>query len=60
MLHIRDAASLLGVDVMTLRRWDTNGKFPAHRHPISGQRLYARRRIMILREQIENDVHAST
>lgn len=39
-LRIQEAAKLLGVNPMTLRRWDDGGKFKAKRHPISGYRLY--------------------
>ena len=52
LLTIREAATLLGVSLPTLRRWDENGKFRARRHPINGYRLYARREVLRLREQI--------
>ena len=42
LLTVKQAASLLGVSVITLRRWDDTGKFRARRHPINGYRLYRR------------------
>ena len=41
-LRIQEAAEVLGVNPMTLRRWDSSGKLPALRHPISGYRLYSK------------------
>lgn len=38
---IKDAAALLGVNPMTLRRWDKSGKLKPKRQPISGFRLYS-------------------
>lgn len=37
---IKEAARLLGVSEVTLRRWDDAGKFKAVRHPLNGYRLY--------------------
>ena len=53
---IKDAAVLLGVSEMTLRRWDAAGKFKARRHPINGYRLYPRDQLVRLRKQIERGV----
>ena len=39
-LTIKKAAQLLGVSMITLRRWDSTGKFRARRHPVNGFRLY--------------------
>jgi excisionase family DNA binding protein len=52
LLTIKDAAELLGVCEMTLRRWDASGKFRARRHPLNGYRLYRRDDVMRLRRQI--------
>ena len=41
-LTVGEAANLLGVNPITLRRWDAQGKLKALRHPISGFRLYKR------------------
>jgi DNA-binding transcriptional MerR regulator len=52
LLTIKKAASLLGVAEVTLRRWDTAGKFKARRHPINGYRMYAERDVLRLRDRI--------
>jgi excisionase family DNA binding protein len=52
LLTIAEAASLLGVSLPTLRRWDDSGKFRARRHPMNGYRMYARDDVMRLRKKI--------
>lgn len=37
---IKEAAKILSVSPLTLRNWDSNGKFVAHRHPINNYRVY--------------------
>jgi MerR family copper efflux transcriptional regulator len=39
-LRIGEAAAYLGVAKNTLRNWVAAGRIPAHRHPISGYRLF--------------------
>ena len=39
-LTVGQAAGHLGVSKDTLRRWDTEGKLTARRHPVTGYRLY--------------------
>jgi len=39
-LTVKEAATFLGVTVMTLHRWDARGKLKARRHPINHYRLY--------------------
>ena len=41
-LTIKEAAEFLGVNPMTLRRWDATGKLKARRHPMNHYRLYRR------------------
>ena len=53
MITIGEAADMLGVSEVTLRRWDRAGKFRPHRHPISGYRLYRREDVDKLRQRIE-------
>lgn len=53
VLSISEAALVLGVSEVTLRRWDASGKFSAHRHPVSGYRLYKRGDVSKLRELID-------
>jgi len=59
LLTIKDAAELLGVCEMTLRRWDRSGKFRARRHPINLYRLYRRQDVMRLRKRIAEGVRAA-
>jgi excisionase family DNA binding protein len=51
-ITIRQAAALLGVSLMTLRRWDAAGKFRSRRHPMNGYRLYDRAKVLALRKRI--------
>ncbi len=39
-ITIKEAAAFLGVNPMTLRNWDKQGKLKSHRHPINHYRLY--------------------
>lgn len=52
LLTVKQAAAMLGVSIVTLRRWDDTGKFPAKRHPINGYRLYRERDVRRLRDEI--------
>jgi excisionase family DNA binding protein len=52
VLTIKEAAEILGVSEMTLRRWDAAGKFPARRHPMNNYRTYLRADVETLVRQI--------
>ncbi len=39
-ITIKEAAAFLGVNPMTLRNWDKQGKLKSRRHPINRYRLY--------------------
>jgi len=52
IITIKEAAKILGVSEMTLRRWDQSGKFRARRHPLNDYRLYARADVLKLRRRI--------
>ncbi len=39
-LTIKQVSEILGVTTLTLRNWDTSGKFEAGRHPINNYRVY--------------------
>jgi excisionase family DNA binding protein len=52
LLTIKEAAEVLGVAEVTLRRWDAAGKFPARRHPMNNYRVYAEKDVRRLRERI--------
>lgn len=53
IITIKEAAAIIGVSEMTLRRWDRAGKFSPHRHPVNGYRVYRRDAVLKLRKQIE-------
>ena len=47
LIPIGEAAQLLGVSIMTLRRWDESGRFPAIRKQEGGDRYYRKKDIEI-------------
>jgi excisionase family DNA binding protein len=47
-ITVKQAAGYLGVTVMSLHRWDANGKLKAHRHPINRYRLYKKSELKAL------------
>lgn len=51
LMSIGEAASYLGISVMTLRRWDASGKLKALRTP-SGYRYYEREALSRFREDL--------
>ena len=51
-LTVKEAASLLGVTPITLRRWDRKGKLTTFRHPINHYRLYNKKRLMKLLSEL--------
>jgi DNA (cytosine-5)-methyltransferase 1 len=52
IVTIAEAAEILGVAAVTLRRWDESGKLKARRHPMSGYRIYRMRDLERLRRKI--------
>jgi len=52
-LSIDEAAKILGVNKMTLRRWDNSGKLKSYRHPINKYRLYKREELERLLNSVE-------
>ena len=54
-ITIKEASEVLGVDKMTLRRWDKAGKLKSYRHPINGYRLYVKSDLENLLRGIQND-----
>jgi len=51
-LTVKEAAQLLGVAPITLRRWDNKGRLESRRHPINKYRLYDRKALTRLLEKI--------
>ena len=39
-VKVKEAAKILGGSVMTLHRWDAQGKLKSFRHPVNNYRLY--------------------
>lgn len=54
-LTIKEASEVLGVNPMTLRRWDNSGKLKSYRHPLNKYRLYKREELENLLKGISND-----
>jgi len=52
-ITIKEAAYILGVSPLTLRNWDKNGKFRAHRHPMNNYRVYKTENILKIIDDIE-------
>lgn len=51
-LTVKQAAAVLGVSPITIRRWDKTGRLESRRHPINGYRLYDRKTLGQLLEKI--------
>jgi hypothetical protein len=47
LIPIGQAAELLGVSIMTLRRWDESGRFPSIRKKLGGDRYYRSQDIQV-------------
>lgn len=54
-IKIEEAAQILNVTKMTLRRWDNADKLKAYRHPINNWRLYKKQDIEKLLKGILSD-----
>ena len=53
-LRISEAAEYLGVSPNTLRNWENAGKVVAVRHPVNGYRLFNRKDLDALLQQVED------
>lgn len=54
-LTVKQAAAYLGVSPNTLRNWDRSGKLKASRHPINKYRLYSKKKLDDLLDQIKSE-----
>jgi len=54
-LTVSAAAKILGVNPITLRRWDKAGKLKANRNPITDYRLYLKKDLEKLLAHISTD-----
>ena len=52
-LTVKEAAQLLGVAANTIRNWDSAGKIPVYRHPLSNYRLFKKEDLQQVLNQIE-------
>jgi len=55
-LTIKEAAKILGVSQMTLRRWDKKGKLKAARHPFNNYRIYNFQKLETLRKNFKKSL----
>ncbi len=51
-VKVKEASEILGVSVMTLHRWDMQGKLKPFRHPVNNYRLYKRNELKGLLKKI--------
>lgn len=51
-ITVKEAAKLLGISTMTLRRWDNGKKLKAKRHPMNNYRLYCRKELEVILKEI--------
>ncbi len=56
---VSEAARFVGVNPMTLRRWDKAKKLRAYRHPMNSYRLYKKVELETLLKKIKASVHRS-
>ena len=49
---VKQAASVLGISISTLRNWDRLGKVKAYRHPVNQYRLYSPAELDVLHRSI--------
>jgi len=49
---IKEAAEILGVSPMTLRRWDKSGKLKAARHRFNNYRVYMTKDILKIQKKL--------
>ena len=52
-ITIKQASKILGVEPLTLRNWDKNGKLKAHRHPMNNYRVYKIEDLELVINEIE-------
>lgn len=59
LLTISNVAQILGVSLLTLRRWDASGKLRAGRHPCSNYRAYREADVLRLKRLIDVSARAA-
>ena len=53
-IKVKEASEILGISVMTLHRWDAQGKLKARRHPINHYRLYTKKQLEKLLKKLSD------
>ena len=49
---VKEAAQILGVAPLTLRRWDNSSKLRAYRNPVNGYRLYKKSELKLFLKRV--------
>jgi excisionase family DNA binding protein len=57
LLTVKDAAEMLGVSQLTVRRWCNSGKLPHSRHPINGYRLFCEDALIQIRQKMGTNMN---
>lgn len=52
-MTVKEAAEYLGVNPITLKRWEAKGKITARRHPMNNYRIYTEEEINKIKAIIE-------
>lgn len=58
-LHVKEAATLLGVSPNTVRAWGAAGKIPEYRHPANRYRMYKQADLERLNRRLERSAAQS-
>lgn len=59
-LTVKEAAEYLGVAKNTIRNWDAAGKIPVYRHPANNYRLFKKKDLDRMLQQIDESGHFPT
>lgn len=59
-VKVHEAARILGVSPNTVRKWGASGQIPEYRHPVNRYRLYKRKDLEALLQQIEKSNRSAT
>ncbi|MFH1892359.1 MAG: helix-turn-helix domain-containing protein [Candidatus Zixiibacteriota bacterium] len=52
-MTVKEAAAYLGVNPITLKRWEKKGKLTARRHPMNNYRIFTKEEIENIKTMIE-------
>ena len=51
-ITVKEAAEILGVSPLTLRRWDKAGKLRSYRNPVNNYRLYRKEELKLFLKRV--------